>query len=330
MPSHHPLNLNKTSLKGVKLFHFSWMNLRTEAVLLLKTLKVEDSDQHFILNEMKRYFEHDSVGVSDFNSMNSEWKDLNSAVRSNNPLKRNSKEVENTLISWHQESRDISLILSRELSVPVTLNLSRKHTSDPIARLKDDSDDLVKSLKLFCTVDIPNAASQLKITADLSRRTIECSMYIDVPLDKKKASAKLNWLLRQIKSESIGDVHIRVHTKGRSANPQALVSQVLENPNIVLHDDDNAIDPIGFDIFLCRDLAGKFSGRTTFVSCVEDSVLEFYKNIGQHLEAWVAPAPKITDKANSEKISKDENVKLFQQNDNEHTIKTEMKINNSN
>lgn len=72
IPTHHPVSLKKSDLKGIELYHFSWMFILTEAIMLLKTMSVDDEDQRFLLNEMVRYFDHDSVGVSEFSSMNHE------------------------------------------------------------------------------------------------------------------------------------------------------------------------------------------------------------------------------------------------------------------
>src|SRR3546814_5897684 len=74
LPTHSPLSLPKASLRGVELFHWSWMHLLTEAELLLENQKVAQPEQRYILAEMDRYFSHPSVGVSTFDRMNSEWK----------------------------------------------------------------------------------------------------------------------------------------------------------------------------------------------------------------------------------------------------------------
>lgn len=293
IPTHHPINFKKSDLKGVDLFHFSWMFILTEAILLLKSIGIDDEDQRFLLNEMVRYFDHESVGVSEFTSMNKEWKDITTAVRSGSTLSKTSSEVENTVVSWHQESRDLCLIMSRTLTVPVSLRLSRKHTNNPVSRVKDDCEELVKTLALTCELDIPNAVSPLKVTADLQRRTIDCSMSLNAPKDKQRASARLNWLLRQIKETNLDDIFIRAYTMGRANNPQVKLSDVRENPNTLLTVEGNQIQPVAFDVILSRDLAGKFSGRNTFIQTVEDTVKEFYIAVGQNLEAWTPPAPKV-------------------------------------
>src|SRR5690606_29020209 len=101
LPSHSPLTLPKAASRGVDLFHWSWMYMLTEAELLLESDQVDQPDQRFILSEMVRYFSHPSVGVSTFDRMNSEWKDLNAQVQAGARLVRSAPAVENSVAAWH-------------------------------------------------------------------------------------------------------------------------------------------------------------------------------------------------------------------------------------
>ncbi|MDR5865123.1 hypothetical protein QC758_19410 [Halomonas campisalis] len=73
MPSHHPVKVPKTLLKGVELFHWSWMYAVTQATLLLESGEISSPDQRFLLEEVLRYLGHESSGISRFDSMNREW-----------------------------------------------------------------------------------------------------------------------------------------------------------------------------------------------------------------------------------------------------------------
>jgi hypothetical protein len=130
LPTHHPVKIPKTLLKGVELYHWSWMYAVTQATLLLEQNTVESEDQRFILEEVRRHFIHDSSGMSQFDSMNKEWKDVVGKVKSGAVLNKASDEVINTVSSWHQEQRDLCLIMSRKLGQPAKLRLSRAHTVD--------------------------------------------------------------------------------------------------------------------------------------------------------------------------------------------------------
>src|SRR3546814_1484692 len=79
------------------------MSLLTQAQLLLGNDRVEPAEQRYILAEMVRYFSHPAVGVSTFDRMNSEWKDVNAQVQAGAKLSKSAPAVENTVAAWHQE-----------------------------------------------------------------------------------------------------------------------------------------------------------------------------------------------------------------------------------
>ena len=58
------------------------------------------------------------------------------------------------MTTWHQESRNICLIMRRDLSVFVPLKMPHSHQTDPVLRLKVDVEKLVTELEFKCTSDI--------------------------------------------------------------------------------------------------------------------------------------------------------------------------------
>lgn len=293
-PNHSPLSLSKSSLKGVELFHWSWMFLLTQALLVLNDETVETPAEEFMLREFARHLDHPSTGTSRFDQMNPEWKDLVSKVQSGAVLTRNDPAVELSVGAWHQEVRDLSLMLSRQLRTLVSICLPKSHGEDYDSRLKDDSDILIREHKLSCTLDVPDAAAPLDITADLLRRSIVVSMTLTAPKDKQRASARINWLLRQLAKSEASGIQIRANWPGRAASTQAPLEALRENPER-LEADNKSLAPYSFDVLLVADLAGKFAGRRTFIEQLEEVVPLFYKDVGEHLRAYVPPPPKLKD-----------------------------------
>jgi hypothetical protein len=68
-----------------------------------------------------------------------------------------------------------------------------------------------------------------------------------------------------------------------------------------LRDDPVAIDdgsndntpPTSFVIWMQVDDARGFGGKRRFVEQLEALIPTFYEHVGQHLKAWVPPAPKV-------------------------------------
>ena len=302
LPSHVPYLVPKRLSNRVEFFHISWVSVRTQASLILRDneeVSEVSLEQAFILKEMVRYFEHPSSGVKGFDQMNSEWHSLVLGVRNKQQFKRSSPEIENTAASWHQEERDICLILSRCIGEQVDIRLSRKHQADPALRLRDACDSLIASQELRCAFSIPNAASDLEVTANLQSRNISCSMKLNAPSDKKRASARVNWLVRQlrgVKDDDGGikddDVIVRAFWPGRGGPTQKFLSEIRVDSKCLESERPGAA-PTSFEVVVIRELAGRFSGPRTFIEDLEKLIPEFYDQIGYHLRPWVPPPPSI-------------------------------------
>ena len=293
LPTHVPYSVPKRVSNQVKLFHMSWISILTLARLILRNKEEIDPGQAFVLGEMARYFEHSSSGVRRFDQMNSEWRPLVLGIRDGQQFKRNSPEIENTVTSWHQEERDVCLILSRRIGEQVSIRrMSRKHRAEPARRLRDACDALVSSNELHSSFSVPNAASDLEVTADLQRRTISCSMKLSSPLDKQRASARINWLRRQLRDVDGDDIQVRAFWPGRALPTQAPLAEVKLDSKC-LENESPGMVPTGFEVVTIRDIAGRFSGRRTFIEDLENMIPEFYDEVGQHLRPWAPPPPSI-------------------------------------
>lgn len=88
--------------------------------------------QKYILDEMIRYFNHPSIGVTRFEKMNNEWKEVIKKIQVGTILHKNDLAVESTVGAWHQEMRDICLLLLRKLNCIVQLKLKKSHIETPL------------------------------------------------------------------------------------------------------------------------------------------------------------------------------------------------------
>lgn len=292
IPTHHPIKIAKNKMKGVELFHWSWKFMLTQAVLLLKVDGTIGVDQAFVLEETVRYFRHESSGVRSFDRMNPEWKKIVVQVKSGGRLVKTSEEVENTVGSWHQEQRDLSLILTRRLGAPVSFRMPRAHRLSPEKRLKDDCEYLAKDKKLVVSFNIPDAAAPLDVTVDITRRTITSSMSLDAPKDRKTTKARVNWIVKQLAKADPAGVYIEVHWPGRAPPTQASLEETRADPLSLNHDNPRLV-PRSFKVSLVKDVAGRFSGSRTFIEELEKVVPDFYERVGENLRQWVPPPPKI-------------------------------------
>ena len=291
LPTHIPYSIPKALRNRVVFFHISWISVLTQASLILRDKEEISSEQAFILEEMTHYFEHPKSGIKRFDQMNTEWRPLVVGISNGEKFSRSSPEIENTISSWHQEERDVCLLLSRRIGKHVDIRLPRKHQNDIALRLRETCDSLIASHELRSSFTVPNAVSDIEVTANLERRTISCSMKLDAPGDKKRVSARINWLLRQLRDVEGNDVIIRA-VWPRRVKTQEYLSKVRGDINSLEIGRPGAT-LMSFEVVMVKYLAGRFSRPRNFIEDLEELVPEFYDRIGQRLRRWSPPPPSI-------------------------------------
>ena len=291
VPSHHPLHITRLP-KNVLLFHWSWTSVLTHAKLL-KEQGVDDSEQHAVLSEFVRFLEHENSGVMGLDSMGPSWKDLVASAVAGAPLARTSDQVVDTVGTWHQETRDLALQLTEAVNANVSIGLSRAHRGSSGKRIEDDAAVLSRDQELRARYEVPDAASPITVVANLRGRTIEVSMQVPAPADRKSTSARVNWLLRQLPKEG-EELHIRASWPRRSTTTQASLASIREDPS-VLQIEDRSLAPTSFEVKLVRNAVGRFSQPKRFVEELEKAVRSFYEQVGQRLKRWQPAAPRIVD-----------------------------------
>jgi hypothetical protein len=293
VPNHHPLKIKLNKYKGVQLFHFSWMHILTEADLLTVNQDVEDDDQAYMLSEFLRFISHESAGVQGFTQMPAAWTDVVSKVQAGATLQKTA-DTSAVAEAWQQETRDLCLILSRQLRRQVLQRLARAAAADAEVRFQADLDGLCGEQALSVVFDIPNAAAPLNVRADLRGRSVLVSMKLRAPDDRVSSRARLNWLLRQIPESAKGNLHVRCQWPKTSVPTQFRLEELREDPARI-EDGKGKLQVTGFEVILVADLGRRFEQRRNFIEELERAVPEFYDVVGQHLRAWQPPAPRITE-----------------------------------
>ena len=305
LPTHHPIDVSKTKVRSVDLFHFSWMAVLSKAVVISNTKIISDVEQAHMLKELVRYLNHPSSGVSAMTSMSPAWKEICNQIQQGAVLKKTSKEVQTTITSWHQLFRYLAIDLSMSTSSKVTVVLPKSHANDPTLKLQDDIHELISKGTMTDELNVPNAASNIGITADFTRRVITVSMKVETPKDKTKPTAPINWLVRQLKSVEENNILIRAIWPGREQDTQDFLTNVLADSQVLV---PNGMKELPKSIIVLRviDLGAKFKQPKNFVELMLSSVSDYYRDVGQHLNKWVPKPPKAKEKSNSV-VNDDEN-----------------------
>lgn len=292
MPTHHPLKIQKSKVRSVELYHFSWLSLKSKAVLLTGQSLIEDTEQAYILSELVRFLDHDYSGITSLTKMPAQWKDLCNTVQNGGCLIKSSEPVTEAVSGWHQLLRHLSLNLSMAIGQAVDISLSKQRANDSDFHFLEDCNGLVSSYELTSEFIIPHAASKLVLSADITRKVINMSMRLDAPKDRSRATSSINWLTKQLKNKAEGNLSIKAYWPKRIPVSMATLSAAIEDSTILIPDSVNEC-PSYFEVCRVIDMGARFKGAKTFVEDTSKELPKFYHDAGQHLNRWVAKAPKL-------------------------------------
>lgn len=308
-PTHSPVLVRTALLRKVKLFHLSWSMILTYVDLMLGQQDIEDDDQALVMCELQRYLSHGSTGISGFSQMNRGWRDIVKDFSSDTPPSKNNSHLMETIVAWHQEQKDLCLILSRNIGYHVRLKLPRKCADNAQVWQKETMDQLMGSNFLFCELDVPDAPSSICIKANLARKNISISIKLKAPEDRKSARARSNWMLRQLNNVVDPRIELLLHYPGKKPVRSFEINALRTNPEIV--DDDSKIVPNNFEIRLHEGLAGDFGGSRKFIERLEAGLLVFYEQAVAGVKPWIPAAPKPKDKPEADSAEEKENLQVM-------------------
>jgi len=251
------------------------------------------------MKEVVAYYEHNISGIYGFSQMKSGWKEVVERIISGTQLKSNSQDIIETVVSWLQEEKDLALILSRGLGLFVKSG-ETKFKSNYQARIEHDMKTLLKEKSFTSKLVIADAVSNLKITACLDKRSIEMTVYLNAPEDKKNRG-KLSWIKRQLDysqkrneeefNKIKDDIRIGIFVKYYHAPIKIKIDSIDD-----IDDELKNKEIKHFEISYLKDLGKKFSSRRKFVEIIEEMLIDYYSGIVQNLKKWNKPAPKISEK----------------------------------
>lgn len=307
-PTQSPLGTKKTP-KGIDLYHLSWQFIRTLARIRLfkNDTNIADADQVRIMEEVVAYFEHEKSGVCGFSQMKSGWKAVVEKVASRATITKTDPDLKEAVESWIQEEGDLALKLSCKLGVLVRSG-PKKYKGDIQARILDDIDMFLKNPVLISSLSIAGAVSDIAVRADFQTKTVEISVDVMPPLDKT-VKGQFGWIRGQVENKKL--------KKKISDNPStALIfddicielslKHARKSYRFPYKDLDSHIEACkGQDIknvsvVYVKNFGSHFASPRKFIENIETIVPFFYEEIVEHLTNWTKPAPKMSDRQESE------------------------------
>lgn len=290
-PSHHPVSVDRRKLKGVDLYHFSWISILSNAELLAQSNKVDDREQAMILKELIMFLKNPKSGVEAFDRMGTGWRDLSMKIQNAVTPGKNDPDLIEAASDWLQLTRYLSLTLSANIGKRVEITLSRKHQKDSSERFSSHLTTMIDRCRFTDSFTIPNTAGEIKLESDFRRRTIGLEMRVKPPGDKKRPTAAINWLTKQLRDGTPGDTLIICHWPGRLAATAQTLEHTIQFPEDLVPDGANGL-PTSFDVRQVTSLGARFKGAKTLVEDCEKCFVSFYQSVGQKITPWTPPPPK--------------------------------------
>ncbi len=289
--SHSPVKVKPPS--KVSLFHFSWTYLLTNGELLLfnNDKNIQDEDQVEIMSEVLEYMSNPLSGVAGYTKMKPGWKELAENIRAQKTLKVSETYIEDAVLSWYEEEKDMALLMSRKLGVHV------KSSSKTKDSLKKDIGKLVKSNYISGKLSVKNSVSDIKMIAEFERRTVSMSIKVIPPLDRGTV-ARINWMNKQLEnskkknpelfSKIAGNIWIEADVKFAKANLKVKLTELGELTELTKGKEIQA-----FHVVLINGFGANFASNKKFIELIEKMVLDYYAGIVQQISNWNRPAPKL-------------------------------------
>jgi hypothetical protein len=288
--SESPVSIDGRKLRGgLRLWHFSWWRVLTEAIVQQRYRGISDPDQEWILRELIHYLGSEASGAVGFEDMGDKWVPVRNAARDGS-LRKGDAAARGVAERWEQFTNYLCLSLSQELGANVTI--SRPRTQTTPARLDELVEGLETHGELTSTLRIPDAVGPVTIRSNLRSRQTFVSVSIDAPREGR-TKARFNWLLRQLKLVP-DDLLIEASFPNGRATTAAKLGEVRDDPAQLYYPPDSKREPREFVITQSKPM-GQKRGRDegSFVRETSAQTVTFYRDIVQNLKAWYAPAPKL-------------------------------------
>jgi hypothetical protein len=290
--SPYPVQVDKRKLKRVRLFHWSWVSVLTEATLQKEHRGVSDPDQAYILEELIRYLSDPRSGAVSFESMGPSWTAVRDGARQGT-LRRSDPEVAAVAARWDELIRYLCLELTTDLGQDVRQTLARTEHK-PSARLARLGQSLVESGQLHADLRVPNAAGPLHLLADLRSRQVTVSTSIEAPT-QGTSKGRVSWLLKQL-PEASGHISLEAKIARSQSSLAGSLTETRETPARLYPEGGREIRQ--FMVSATRNMGLKRdAGRGSFIESVITASKDFYGEVLQNLRAWKPPPPKLKQPA---------------------------------
>jgi len=191
---------------------------------------------------------------------------------------------------WEELVSYAVLQLGRKLGADIQEVLTASERSDISLRIQNIVDAMVTQGVMPAAIRIPNTVGDVMLNADLRAQQVIVSVSVNAP-KQGRATTRINWLLRQLKSTS-SDVRLDSKALRARSTMSDLLGNVRSKPALLIPADNREI--VSFTVSLTRKMGLKRSAdKRSFIASVLQALDDFYGDVVERLREWQPPAPKL-------------------------------------
>lgn len=289
----HPTDgVDQRKLRSTQLEHISWLRVISESLVLSEHTGIEDIEQDYVLKELIRFLQSKESGASEFNDMSQAWAKVRDSIKIG-AYRKPDQDVFEIVSRFESLMRYAAFTLSARIGVAAKESLPRLAKSDYKKHLASTGQKLIDMKTLAGELEIPGAASSLKLVADLGASNLHCSFDLGAPQDVRN-KARVNWLVRQLKGGPDETLISWTYKRARSSEKPLRLSDLRQG--LIDLDLDSAREISSFNVSLVGKMGTKrTAGSGSFIDSVIGLISTTYGELLQKVKPWQPAAPKLSE-----------------------------------
>ena len=293
-----PVPLDGRRLRKIPVVHLSWERLLAEARMLSNQREIEDTDQHWMLDEWIKYVADEESRIIEPPVLGKYWGPVLQAAKEHK-LPAVSGQLTDVIEHWDAFLRKLALRLRAKMGVEVQRRTSRADVSDPAGRIKRIHAAALDGGVLTGALRVPDAIGDLRLELMLQGKVVRYSVSFRAP-GEGRTKTRLNWLLRELRGEDLpSGLKLRVDWDKRRLYSEAKFDALQEDHTPLLvgpggEPIPGECLPRAFTLSWATGLAkgrGRSGGHV--LAGVSAGVERFYRQVIEGLVPYVPRAPRL-------------------------------------
>ena len=287
-PSVLPVEIEKTTVEDVEIYHLPWGRIYTATKQVLLTEQNMSADERVILSDFVDYMENKTRCLNANSRLQPETSSIARLVTSGATIDPANNDVLNVVASWHENLKFLSFKLREQFNCDVSVNGADVLIAPSRDQLNQEATGFSQSNQLLGSFIIGSGTAIISLKIDLLRRTANYSMLVNPVAENNKSASQLSSILKKLKNSATVDLYIKAVYADNQIPKQAPLELVM-NDHAILNADQGNATPQSYEVLMVRDIARDLETMDLLVKQIDDGLLSFYEHVARNLSSPVPP-----------------------------------------